>query len=83
MTSAQAAGLRVKWKQRVDPLPCEHLNLELEWSGSGPPKGNYSCIVCGEPILHHSQQSPSGQTPTNPSTPGLQDPRPHGIERPR
>jgi hypothetical protein len=55
MTNAQAAGLRVRWKQRVDPLPCEHLNLELEWSGSGPPSGNYTCIVCGEPILHKHQ----------------------------
>jgi hypothetical protein len=28
MTILQAAALRVKWKQRVDP-PCKHLNLEL------------------------------------------------------
>jgi hypothetical protein len=51
----QAAELRVKWKQRVDSLPCEHLNLELEWSDSGHSpgsQGNYTCIVCGEPIVH-------------------------------
>jgi hypothetical protein len=73
MTMAQAAELRVKWKQRVDPPPCEHLNLELVWSKSGSSSGNYNCIVCGEPILH--QQSLSKLTPTNPSTPRLQDPR--------
>ena len=30
MTIIQAAGLRVKGKQRVDPPQGEHLNLELE-----------------------------------------------------
>ncbi len=49
MTIIQAAELRVKWKQRVDPPPCEHLNLELEWSGDGP-TGSYNCIVCGESV---------------------------------
>ena len=55
MTMTQAAELRVKWKQRVDSPPCEHLNLELEWSDSGHSPGspgNYTCIVCGEPIVH-------------------------------
>ena len=75
MTITQAAELRVKWKQRVDPPPCEHLNLELEWSDSGS-TGNYNCIVCGEPIVHQHQQSTPRLTPTNPSSPGLQDPRP-------
>jgi hypothetical protein len=54
MTTAQAAELRVKWKQRVDQTPCEHLNLELELTGSGS-TGNYNCIVCGEPIAHQHQ----------------------------
>jgi len=54
MTITQAAELRVKWKQRVNPIPCEHLNLELELSGSGS-TGKYNCIVCGEPILHQHQ----------------------------
>ena len=76
MTITQAAELRVKWKQRVDPTPCEHLNLELEWSDSGS-TGNYNCIVCGEPIVPQHQQSLSKLTPTNPSSPRLQDPR-HG-----
>jgi hypothetical protein len=54
MTITQAAELRVKWKQRVDPIPCEHLTLELELSGTGS-TGNYNCIVCGEPIFHQHQ----------------------------
>jgi hypothetical protein len=54
MTTIQAAALRVKWKQQVDPLPCEHLNLELEMSDSGS-TGNYNCIVCGESIVHKPQ----------------------------
>jgi hypothetical protein len=33
MTITQAAELRVKWKQRVDPIPSEHLTLELELRG--------------------------------------------------
>jgi hypothetical protein len=56
MTIIQAAELRVKWKERVDPPPCEHLNLELEWSGSGS-TGNYNCIVCGEFVVHKLQAS--------------------------
>ena len=74
MTMTQAAELRVRWKQRVDPSPCEHLNLELEFSGIGS-SGNYTCIVCGEQIVHHHQPSVSRPTPTDPSSPGLQDPR--------
>jgi ssDNA-binding Zn-finger/Zn-ribbon topoisomerase 1 len=49
MTTTQAAELRVKWKLRVDPPKCEHLNLELEWSDNGL-TGNDNCIVCGEAI---------------------------------
>ena len=47
MTVTQAAELRMKWKPRVDPLSCEHLNLELEWSDNGYLMGNYNGIVCG------------------------------------
>jgi len=65
MTIIQAAELRVKWKQRVDPPPCEHLNLELEWSGDGP-TGNYNCIVCGESVAHKPQASVS-HIPTTPA----------------
>ena len=54
MTPSQAAALRVKWKQQVDPLPCEHLNLELEISDSGS-TGNDNCIVCGESVVHKPQ----------------------------
>ena len=54
MTTTQAAALRVKWKQQVDPPPCEHLNLELELSDSGS-TGNYNCIVCGECVVHKPQ----------------------------
>lgn len=50
MTTAQAAMLRVKWKQLPDPSKCEHLTLELEWSEGGYRTGNYNCIVCGETI---------------------------------
>jgi hypothetical protein len=50
MTIEQAAALRVKWKQRVERSPCEHLNLELEWNDLGHSTGNYVCIICGEPI---------------------------------
>lgn len=50
MTTTQAAELRVKWKQRIDPVECKHLNLELEWTDSGFPTGNYNCIVCGENV---------------------------------
>ena len=48
MTMTLAVELRVRWKQRVDPPKCEHLNLELEWSDDGHLTGNYICIVCGE-----------------------------------
>ena len=46
MTVTQAAELRMKWKPRVDPLSCEHLNLELECSDNGYLMGNYNGIVC-------------------------------------
>jgi hypothetical protein len=49
MTIIQAAELRVKWKRRANPQPCEHLNLELEWSVSGS-TDNYACIICGDVV---------------------------------
>jgi hypothetical protein len=54
MTLNQAVAFRVKWKQRTDRTPCEHLNLELEWSGSGS-TGNYSCIACDESVARKHQ----------------------------
>ncbi len=50
MTTTHAAELRVKWKQQQHSPPCEHLNLELEWSEGGYRTGYYTCIVCGENI---------------------------------
>ena len=50
MTMNQAAALRVKWKQRTDRVPWEHLNLELEWDELGHKTGNYVCILCGESV---------------------------------
>jgi hypothetical protein len=32
----------------------EHLNLELEWSGSGSPV-NYCCIACDESVASKHQ----------------------------
>ena len=50
MTLKQAAALRVKWKQRTDRTPCEHLNLEMEWDDLGHSTGHYTCIICGERV---------------------------------
>jgi hypothetical protein len=50
MTTTQAAELRIKWEQRVDPPPFEHLNLELEWSDNGYLTGHYNGIVCGKAV---------------------------------
>lgn len=44
MTKIQAAGLRVTWKQRVDPLQCTHLNLELEWNDNDHSRSDSTCI---------------------------------------
>ena len=56
MTMEQAAALRVKWKQRSDRSPCEHLNLELEWDHLGHTTGNYVCILCGEAVAIKQEQ---------------------------
>jgi hypothetical protein len=50
MTTARAAALRNKWKERVDPRPCAHLNLKLEQKDDGSFTGAYYCIVCGESV---------------------------------
>ena len=55
MTTLQAATLRMKWKQRIDPSPCEHLNLELQWDVLGHPEGDYICIICGEPVAERKK----------------------------
>jgi hypothetical protein len=52
MTTAEAEALRVKWKQRVHPLPCQHLNQELESGDAGYLTGTYHCLDCGEPIAY-------------------------------
>jgi len=56
MTIIQAAELRVKWKLRVNPPQCEHLNLELEWSDNGS-TDNYVCIICGEVVAKKLKRS--------------------------
>ncbi len=61
MTIIQAAALRVKWKLRVNPAPCEHLNLEAEWSENGP-TGNYHCILCGEVVAKKNIMTPFSLT---------------------
>ena len=52
MKRAQAEALQVKWSQRADPLPCEHLEQETETDAAGYWTGNYYCIACGELIVH-------------------------------
>lgn len=55
MTTTQAAELRLKWKEKARQPPCEHLNLELEWTENGFRTGYYSCIVCGEQVVRGPQ----------------------------
>lgn len=50
MTVSQAVELRLKWKERVNFPPCEHLDLKLERTDNGYLTGNYNCIVCGEAV---------------------------------
>lgn len=50
MTATQAAALRMKWNERMDPQPGEHLNLGLERSDHRYLTGNYICIVCGTAV---------------------------------
>src|SRR5437870_1625805 len=47
-------------KRTSESLPdCEHLNLELEWNDFGYSTGHYTCIICGEPVVHAPQESVS------------------------
>lgn len=57
MTKAQADEVRVKWKQRVHPLPCEHLNQELESGDAGYLTGTYHCLDCGESVAVNTNPS--------------------------
>ena len=52
MTSDQAAALQAKWRERVDPLPCDHLYQELESRDGVFLTGKCYCIACGELIVH-------------------------------
>ena len=47
MSRNQAAAIRLMWEERADPIPCEHMTLELEWDDLGHSTGNYVCIRCG------------------------------------
>lgn len=58
MTVTQATALRMRWNMRADlSTGCEHLKLELEWNDRGHSTGHYTCIICGEPVLHKPQAS--------------------------
>ena len=50
MTTTQGAELRAKWRERINPPPCEHLTLKLERTETGYLTGNYNCTVCGEAV---------------------------------
>jgi hypothetical protein len=54
MTSTQAAELREQRRQRVDRLPCDHLDQELENIGGLYLTGHCFCKACGELIVHPS-----------------------------
>ena len=58
MTKAEAATLREKWKQQVDPPVCEHTNQELEGSGGSYLTGNYHCTHCGESVAKKIEPLP-------------------------
>ena len=51
MTKAQAAVLQAKWKQLVDPSPCEHRNQHLESNEGSHLTGHYDCTVCGSSVV--------------------------------
>ena len=58
MTMNQAAALRVRWKERVDPSPCAHPDLTLEgrylrWKGIDLKRSleRYTCNGCGKPLV--------------------------------
>jgi len=51
MTVSQAAELQMKWRERVNPPPCEHHDLKLERTDTGYLTGNYNCVVCGAAVF--------------------------------
>ena len=56
MMITQASALRLRWNMRADlSTDCMHRNLELEWDDLGHSTDHYTCIICGEPILHKTQ----------------------------
>ncbi len=58
MTMNQATALRLRCNMRADlSTDCAHRNLELEWNDPGHSTGHYTCIICGEPVLHKPQAS--------------------------
>ena len=50
MTRKEVEALRAKWKQRVDPPPCDHLSLKLELNNLGHSTGHIACFTCGESV---------------------------------
>jgi hypothetical protein len=50
MTKNEVQALYMKWKERVDLLPCEHLSLELEVDSLDRSTGNIICFTCGESV---------------------------------
>ncbi len=66
MTNSHAAGLRLKWDQRVDPLPCEHIFLEPAHTEKGHfITGLYFCIECGQAL----ERPPTAMPPPDPTIP--------------
>ena len=63
MTMNQASHLRVQWKQRADPRPCKHLNLELEHGNDDYLTDNYHCTACGELVAANTRALSSSLTP--------------------
>lgn len=58
MTVTRAAELRMKWKEQVNPPPCEHHDLKLERTDTGYLTGNYNCIVCGDGLPEFHDRHP-------------------------
>ncbi len=54
MTKAQAASLRVKWREEED-RPCRHLHLELEHNNNDYLTDNYHCTACGELVAANTR----------------------------
>ena len=50
MTKTEAEGIRVTWKQHVDPPPCAHLIQEGVENEDGYSTGRYVCNLCGESV---------------------------------